>query len=159
MLVSDIMTLDPCCCTPEQTARAAAGQMRQLSLGVLPVVENLESRRLLGVVTDRDLCLGVVAAGRVPAHVTVGECMTDEVITCTAGEPPERALAAMRDGHVRRLPVVDSGGRLVGIISLSDIARYGAVSESEMVAAFAHICEPLGTLGRAPHIAEHTAAH
>ena len=142
MLVSDIMTLDPACCTPDSTAQEAAARMRSWSTGVLPVIENVESCRILGVVTDRDLCLNVVAASRVPAHVQVRECMTTDVVCCAAGEPVERALSAMRAGHVRRLPVVDSAGSVVGIISLTDIIRYAALPEAEVMAAVAQICEP-----------------
>ena len=148
MLVSDIMTLEPDCCTPECSAQEAARRMRQWSMGALPVVEDMDTRKIVGIVTDRDLCMGVVAAGRVPAHVIVGECMTREAVCCGAGEPVSRALDAMRDHHVRRLPVVDSAGRVVGIVSLTDIIRYAALTEAEVVAAVAHICEPLGALGR-----------
>lgn len=148
MLVSDIMTLEPSCCTPGCSAQTAAEQMRQWSMGVLPVVESMETRRIVGVVTDRDLCLAVVAGGRDPARTTVGECMTRETVCCAAGEPVARALEAMRDHHIRRLPVVDSAGGVVGIVSLTDIIRYAALAESEVVAAVTHICEPLGALGR-----------
>ena len=159
MLIADIMTLEPKCCTPECTAQEAAGRMRQWSMGVLPVVEDMEERKIVGIVTDRDLCLGVVAAGKVPAHVTVGECMTPNAICCTTGEPVERALQGMRDHHVRRLPVVDSAGRVVGIISLTDMIRYAALSEADVVAAVAHICEPAGILGRRKAAKELSVSH
>lgn len=148
MLVSDIMTLDPSCCTADCSAQAAARQMRQWATGVLPVVEDMESRTLAGIVTDRDLCLGVVAEGRAAAGVTVGDCMTRDIVCCAAGEPVERALHAMREHQVRRLPVVDSERRVVGIVSLTDIIRYAALSESEVIAAVARICEPRGALRR-----------
>ena len=142
MLVSDIMTLNPACCTPDSTAQEAAARMRSWSTGVLPVIEDVDTCRLAGIVTDRDLCMDVVAASRVPAHVTVKECMTTDVICCAPGEPVERALAAMREHHVRRLPVIDSAGSVVGIISLTDIVRYAALPEAEVMAAVSHICEP-----------------
>ena len=144
MLVSDIMTLDPACCTPECTAQEAARRMRQWAMGVLPVVEDMDSRRVIGIVTDRDLCLVVVADGRVPAHVTVDNCMARAVACCEAGQPVTLALQQMRDFHVRRLPVVDSARCLVGIISLTDIIRYAALPEAEVVAAVAHIGDPIG---------------
>ncbi len=159
MLVSDIMTLEPKCCTAEATAQEAAGQMRQWAMGVLPVVEDAETGKLAGIVTDRDLCMGVVAAGRVPAHVTVRECMTRDAVCCAAGEPVVRALDAMRERHVRRLPVVDSTGHVVGIISLTDIIRYAALPEAEVLAAVAHICEPRGVSGGRPREAEAVASH
>ena len=148
MLVSDIMTLNPKCCAPDCPAQQAAELMRKWSMGVLPVVDGTETQTIRGIVTDRDLCMGVVAAGKDPAHVTVGECMTRAAVCCAAGEPVARALEVMRDHHVRRLPVVDSAGRVVGIVSLTDIIRYAALGETEIIAAVAHISEPLGALGR-----------
>jgi CBS domain-containing protein len=134
--------MDPNCCTPESTAQEAAARMRQWSMGVLPVVQDLDGRKLVGIVTDRDLCMGVVAAGRVPAHVTVGECMTRDTACSTAGEPVARALETMREHRVRRLPVTDTAGRLLGIVSLTDMIRYAALAEADVVAAVAHIAEP-----------------
>lgn len=156
MLVSDIMTLDPGCCTPECTAQAAACRMRGWSLGALLVVA--EGGKLVGIVTDRDLCMGVLPEARAAREVTVAECMTRAVVTCAAGEPVERALDTMREHHVRRLPVVDSAGRALGIISLSDIVRYAALPEPEVVAAVAHICEPRGTAARRKEVAETQAS-
>ena len=144
MLVSDIMTLDPACCTPECTAQEAARRMRRWAMGVLPVVEDEETHRIVGIVTDRDLCLGVVAEGRVPAHVTVSECMARSVVCCDAGQPVETALQKMRDVHVRRLPVVDSARCLVGIISLTDIIRYSTLPQVDIIATVAHIGDPVG---------------
>ena len=152
MLVSDIMTLDPNCCTPQCTAQEAARRMQALSLGALPVVG--DSGKLVGIVTDRDLCMGVLPEAHPPREATVAECMTAAVVTCAAGEPVERALATMREHHVRRLPVVDSGGRMLGIISLSDIIRYAALPEAELVASIAHICEPRGSRTRGKHPAD-----
>src|SRR5512140_889039 len=148
MLVSDIMTLNPECCTPECTAEQAARQMRQGAMGVLPVVEETETRKLVGIVTDRDLCMGVVAEGRIASEVTASDCMTRATVGCATGEPVERALQLMRERQVRRLPVVDSAGRVVGIISLTDIIRYAALPEAEGVAAVARIYEPRGVLRR-----------
>lgn len=150
MLVSDIMTLEPRCCTAESTAQEAASLMRQLWMGVLPVVDDLENRALIGIVTDRDLCLGVVAAGRVPAHATVRECMTRAAVCCAAGQSVVHALDVMREHHIRRLPVVDATGHVVGILSLTDIIRYAALPETEVMAAVAHICEPRGIQDHIP---------
>jgi len=144
MIIADIMTLDPCCCLPSDSAQAAAKRMERRGIGILPVIENLQSRKLLGIVTDRDLCLHVVAQGRDPAGVMVEQCMTREVVGCASGEPVARALHAMRSRHVRRLPVVDSSGGLVGIVSLTDMIRYAAFDEPEIVAATAHILDPAG---------------
>ncbi len=144
MLVSEIMTLDPACCSPECTAQEAARRMRCWGMGVLPVVADEETHRIVGIVTDRDLCLGVVADGRVPAHMTVSDCMARAVVWCEAGQPVEAALQKMRETHVRRLPVVDSARCLVGIISLTDMIRYSALPQADILAAVAQIGDPAG---------------
>lgn len=146
MVVSDIMTLDPNCCTPRSTAQEAARRMQAFSLGALPVIA--DDNRLVGMVTDRDLCMTVVPENRAAKEVTVADCMTSAVACCAAGEPVTSALGIMREHHVRRLPVVDSAGHVLGIISLTDIIRYAALPEPEVVAAVAHICEPRGTAAR-----------
>ncbi len=152
MLVSDIMTLDPDCCAPDCSAQEAARRMQALSLGALPVVT--EDQKLAGIVTDRDLCMAVLPESRAAKEVTVADCMTSAVACCAAGEPVARALETMREHHVRRLPVVDSAGHVLGIISLTDIIRYAALPEPEVVAAVAHICEPRGTAARRKRPAE-----
>jgi len=152
MLVSDIMTLDPACCTPESTTQDAARCMRARGIGMLPIVEDMGSMRIAGVVTDRDLCVGVVGAGRVPAHVLVRECMSEPAVACQAGEPAGRALETMRDHHLHRLPVVDSAGGLIGVISLTDIIRYAALPECDVVAAVARLNEPRGVSAPAPEV-------
>ena len=152
MLVSDIMTLDPNVCAPECTAQDAARRMQALSLGALPVVS--ADGKLVGIVTDRDLCMTVLPEQRDAKEVTVAQCMSSAVACCAAGEPVERALAVMREHHVRRLPVVDSAGRVLGIVSLTDIIRYAALPEPEVVAAVAHICEPRGPAARRKHAAQ-----
>ncbi len=146
MQVADIMTLEPNCCSPECSAQEAARRMQALSLGALPVVA--ADGKLVGIVTDRDLCMTVLPERRVANEVTVAACMSGTVACCAAGEPVERALATMREHHVRRLPVVDSDSRVLGIVSLTDIIRYAALPEPEVVAAVAHICEPRAPAAR-----------
>jgi CBS domain-containing protein len=156
MLVSDIMTLDPNCCAPECTAQEAARRMHALSLGALLVIDG--AGKLVGIVTDRDLCMGVLPEACAAQEVTIAACMTTAVASCAAGEPVERALAIMREHRVRRLPVIDSVGRALGIISLSDIVRYAALPEAEVVAAVARICEPRSSSRRRKESAESTAS-
>ena len=152
MLVSDIMTLDANCCAPGCSAQDAARRMHVLSLGALPVVT--EDQKLVGIVTDRDLCMTVLPESRAAKEVTVADCMTSAVACCAPGEPVARALETMREHHVRRLPVVDTAGRVLGIISLTDIIRYAALPEPEVVAAVAHICEPRAPAARRKHVVE-----
>lgn len=137
------MTRNPVCCSATATPQAAASLMRQWDIGVLPVVEDLFSQRVVGIITDRDLCLGLVADGRDPAGGMVIEFMTSEPVCCTPQDDPHQILQLMRDRQLRRVPVVE-GGEIVGIVSLGDMARYGAISEHELLAAITRICEPTG---------------
>jgi CBS domain-containing protein len=127
MKVSDCMTRDVRVASPTQSLREAAQLMAELDVGVLPVGEN---DRLVGMVTDRDIAVRGVARGCSP-DATVREVMTDDVKYCYADQSIEEVSRNMGDVQVRRMPVVDREKRLVGIISLSDIANgEGAVDEA-----------------------------
>ena len=117
----EIMTRNPACCEPGYTVEQVAVLMRQHNVGSVPVVETLASQDLVGIVTDRDLTIKVLAEGRDPRHATVGEVMTPRPITCNAEDQISRALETMARHQVRRLPVVDRG-KVVGIIAQADIA-------------------------------------
>ena len=119
--IRDLMTRHPICCTPDESVVECARVMEQHDLGMLPVVESRETRRLLGVITDRDLCLEVIAGGLNPNDVTVEECMTDELYTVREGDTVERALEVMDEERLRRLPVIDDHGALVGILTHHDV--------------------------------------
>jgi CBS domain-containing protein len=123
----------------------AAQLMRQWNIGVLPIVDNGFRRRLVGVVTDRDLCLRVVAEGRDPGQVIVRECMSRQAVCCGPDDDAAHALRLMREQRVRRLPVLDEQGVLAGMISLSDLVRCNAVGAEELMSATAHICERAAT--------------
>ena len=83
MLVRELMTRDPACCTPSDSAQRAGSLMRHFDIGVLPIVDDEYYRRLLGIVTDRDLCLTVIAPDRRPSEVTVEECMLRNPTCCS----------------------------------------------------------------------------
>jgi CBS domain-containing protein len=117
----EIMTPDPVCCSPDATVRHAAELMKAEDVGPLPVVE-VESGQLVGIVTDRDLVLNVLAAGRDPGKTKVSEAMTSDPVRCKSDEALEDALEKMSMYQVRRLPVVDDQGRIIGIIAQADIA-------------------------------------
>lgn len=121
MNVQDIMTRDPACATPGMTARDAAQMMKREDTGVLPVVEKEGSRRLLGVVTDRDLALRVVGEGRDGATRVSDIMSSGKLTTATANDTVDRVMQAMGDEQVRRIPIVDERGDLVGIVSQADI--------------------------------------
>jgi CBS domain-containing protein len=119
----DLMTTDPVTCTVRSTATEAAQLMKSHDLGWLPIVDNSETRTLLGVVTDRDLALKVIAEGLDPGRTPIEDVMTLNPVACGSYDDVDAALDAMAQQQVRRIPVVDEG-RLVGVIAQADIARH-----------------------------------
>jgi CBS domain-containing protein len=113
------MSRDPRVANPNQTIREAAKMMADMDIGVLPVGEN---DRLVGMITDRDITVRAVAEGR-GGDARVGDVMTHEVLYCFDDEDVQDVERNMGDVKVRRLPVVNRDKRLVGIISLGDLAR------------------------------------
>ena len=116
----EVMTVDVQTLGEEDTAMTAARRMAQLGIGSLPVCGADE--RLVGVVTDRDIVVDVVARGASPDEVAVGNLVSREAVTIGADDSLEEARRTMAEHQVRRLPVID-GRRLVGIISMADVAR------------------------------------
>lgn len=146
MRVRDIMTPDPASCTPDSTAREAATLMKDNDCGSIPVVERAGSKRLVGTVTDRDLAVRGLAAGRGP-DTPVGELMTQAPVTCGLDDEVEIVREVMVARLVRRVPVVDQDGGLVGIVAQADIAREeGAASDQEVGRIVEAISEPRGDL-------------
>ena len=120
MKVKDIMSREVDVVAPETTLRDAAERMHSLDVGVLPVCAD---DRLVGVITDRDITVRATADGLDPFATQVGEIMSkDDLITCGEDEDVEDAARKMRDRQVRRLPVLNQERRLVGILSLGDVA-------------------------------------
>jgi CBS domain-containing protein len=119
MKVQDVMTSPAHSCTPDATLAAAAQAMQQYDCGALPVLDN--AGRPVGILTDRDVCLAVAQRNRFPAAIRVREIMTHDPFTCAPATDLSYALKVMTACHIRRLPVVDPKGRLVGIVTASDI--------------------------------------
>jgi CBS domain-containing protein len=109
---------------------------------MLPVTQDPFTPRLIGVVTDRDLCLHAVAGGRDPAYIWVSECLTPDPVCCGPGEDVQHALELMKKHRIRRLPVVDARHEVVGVISLTDLVRKAGMDNWEIVTALQAICEP-----------------
>lgn len=146
MRVKQIMTRDPAHCTPDTTAQEAAILMRDNDCGSIPVVESLTSNRLIGTVTDRDLAVRGLANGHGP-DTAVGDLMTPEPITCVPEDEVEDLRQVMVEQQVRRVPVVDADGVLVGIVAQADIAREeGAASDREVGRIVEAISEPRSDL-------------
>lgn len=133
MKVKHVMTKDPSCCVPADKAPKAARIMRDEDAGIVPVIDNEQSQRLVGVVTDRDLCMNVVAEGREPESVAVEACMTSMVVTCSPNDSVDKTTELMKENQIRRVPVVDEDGRLRGIVSMADL-----VGRAELKSAQTH---------------------
>ena len=123
MKIQDIMTRDPSCVTPNATVREAAQVMKRDDVGIVPVVDGNDSKTLVGVITDRDIAIRCVADGR-DTNGRVGDCMSgDKLATCRENDDVDRVMDAMRTEQVRRIPIVDERGSLVGIVAQADIVR------------------------------------
>lgn len=120
--ISTVMTRDAKLVNPNDTLQHAAKLMKACDCGILPVVEG---DRLVGMITDRDIAVRCIAEGKGP-DAKVTDAMTQEVKYCFEDEDISHVCANMSDIQVRRLPVVDRNKRLVGIVSLSDLARQSA---------------------------------
>ena len=124
MKAKELMTTNPACCTPESTAQQVAQLMEENDCGCIPVVEDAESKFLVGVITDRDLALRGVARGRSP-ETPVRDLMTSDVSAVKPEDDVDAVEQLMSDLQVRRIPVVDEDGCCVGIIAQADLAWNG----------------------------------
>jgi CBS domain-containing protein len=126
MKISELMTRNPCTVNPETPVSDAARLMKEEGVGIVPVVERVggaETRgRLVGVVTDRDIAVRHVAEGR-GGDAPVRDVMSGGVKTCRPDETVETVMALMAREQVRRVPIVDERGSLVGVVSQADLAR------------------------------------
>jgi CBS domain-containing protein len=121
MKAQDIMSKDPMCVTPDTPLVDAARIMKAENIGVVPVVDSTDSKRLVGVLTDRDIAIRAVAEGRDGATTSVGHVMTSQVRTSAPDDSVADVMDLMGREQVRRVPVVDERGTLVGIIAQADI--------------------------------------
>ena len=118
MQIADVMTPAPLSCAPESTAAEAARLMWQGDCGVLPVVRG---GTLAGVVTDRDLFIAMATRDLRASELTVGSVARTDIVTCSPRDDVHQAMGKMKTHRVRRLPVVDQNGALVGIVSMNDL--------------------------------------
>jgi len=118
----DIMTKDPAFCQASDSATIAAKLMKKHDIGVLPVVANLHGAKLIGIITDRDLALKVVAQSRNAQSTTVDQIMSHPVVTCSPDDDCGKVLNLMEQHQLKRIPAVDNSGRVVGMISQADVA-------------------------------------
>jgi len=119
---SEVMTKSPVCCLPDDSVAKVAELMTSENIGSIPVIENRQSQRLVGIVTDRDLALKIIAKGLDAKSTNVEVVMTHKVVTCLADDDLQKALDAMAGHQLRRIPVVDNDNKIVGIIAQADVA-------------------------------------
>lgn len=118
----EMMSKDPAFCQKSDTVVVVAKLMQAHNIGALPVVENLHSQQLCGIITDRDLAVRVIAAGLDPHKITIETIMSVPVITCSPDDDCKVALDLMEKYRVKRIPAIDRFRRVVGMISLADVA-------------------------------------
>lgn len=149
MTIADLMKKEVAACGPADSLSEAARLMWENDCGCIPVVDSRGT--LVGVLTDRDICMAANFSGGSLGSLAVSTAMSKSVLTCGPDDPPAAAIETMRTRQVRRLPVVDGDDRLVGILSLNDLAREAArtrtkkkrdVTPTQIADTLADICEP-----------------
>lgn len=146
--IQDLMTSYPQVCTPDDIILDVARRMRDANIGSLPVVESREHLRLLGMITDRDIVCRVVAAGAGCGEARVREAMSTDISSVSCGDTVDRAVLLMSERQVRRLPVLDRDGRVVGIIAQADLAQAAREQgdlEDELAEVVEEVSEPSTT--------------
>lgn len=118
----EIMTENPQCCLANDKVYAVAQRMQNEDIGALPVVGNHKTKKLIGIITDRDLAVRVVGASRDATNTQVGDVMTPDPVACHPTDDLDAALEVMANHRIRRVPVVDEHGQVVGIIAQADVA-------------------------------------
>jgi CBS domain-containing protein len=122
MKIREIMSRDPICCVLSDSAQTVAQILCDRNVGSLPVVANQQSRKLVGMITDRDLCCSIVARGMDPKTTPIEKFITLAPLSCRDGENIETCERQMQEHQVRRIPIVDAEDRVIGIVSQADLA-------------------------------------
>lgn len=152
MKTQDIMTANPACCTPDDTVQNAAQLMQQHDCGCLPVVEDQKSKRVVGVVTDRDLACRCLAEGK-GADTKVEEVMSADPSCCRPEDDVAEVERIMAERQVRRVPVVDRRACCVGMVAQADLARQDrAVSDREVGRVVERVSEPTKSARREANV-------
>ena len=135
---ADIMTKDVTVCSPQTVIRDVADKLDDDGVGSLPVVEN---KRVIGMITDRDIVCRVLAEGRDSRTTVAADAMSEDIVTCTPDESVVEAIHKMGENQIRRIPVCDTNGRLRGIIAMADVALE-AENDREIADALEQISRP-----------------
>jgi CBS domain-containing protein len=145
----EIMTESPECCLASDKVYTVAQRMQSENIGALPVVENHRTKKLIGIVTDRDLAVRVVGASRDATNTQAGDVMTSKLVVCHPADDLDATLEVMARHQIRRIPVVDNEGKVVGIIAQADVATrldnhdktgqiVGQISQPDRVSTVTH---------------------
>lgn len=147
MNVMELCSTDLCTCRRETDLASVAGMMWERDCGIVPVVD--ERRHVVGVITDRDICLAVATRGCRATDLCVGDVISGEAFVCSATEDVRSALRSMASHAVRRLPVVNERHELVGVLSISDViqaardkSKVGALTGSDVLLALQQVTRP-----------------
>lgn len=149
MVIADLMSRNVATCNDDERLEVAARLMWDLDIGCVPIVDS--SRRVVGMLTDRDVCMATYTQGKPPQQIAIREAMAHEVYSCLPDDNLAEVEEIMRRRRVRRLPVIDLDGRLVGLISLNDLARESVRQQSraqkdltsaDVSTTLAAICQP-----------------
>ena len=119
---NDVMTPDPTCCVAGDPVTRAAEIMKKDDVGAVPVVDGKNSKKLVGIITDRDIVIQIIAGGKDVNDIRIEDVMSRSPVTCRPEDPIQNAMDYMAQHQVRRIPVVDGKGGIVGIISQADVA-------------------------------------
>jgi CBS domain-containing protein len=154
MRIDQIMNRPVAMCGADDNLHTAARLMWEHDCGALPVTDR--QGQLIGVITDRDICMATYSQGKAPQDIAVSSAMAKQAFSCHAADSLESAEKLMSRRQIRRLPVIDGDNRPIGMLSLNDIARHAASSKKndhEIVQTMAAICEPHGqSLRAAPQV-------
>jgi len=140
MLVRDVMTHDPVCCTPETPLERVARLMIEYDCGAIPVIRDEDDYRPIGVITDRDIVVRALAEGRNPLNLVANDCMSNSCVTVGPEAALDECCRVMEAYQVRRVMVVDARGEVVGLVAQADLA--GAGSEDEIAQVVKGISQP-----------------
>ena len=149
MNVQSLMTKNPKCCRADDALSSAAHLMWECDIGSVPVVDH--EQRVVGMITDRDICMAAYFQDRPPSQIRVQEAMASKIIACRPDDDIKTAERLMRDNQIRRLPIIDREGHLLGVVSVNDLARKAAsdrhlsspqVGETGVVTTLAAIAAP-----------------
>ena len=122
MKIREIMSRDPVCCLLTDSAQTVARILCDRNVGSMPVVADQQSRKLVGMITDRDLCCTVIAQGMDPKATQIAKLIALAPLTCRDGENVETCERLMQEHQVRRIPIVDAEDHVIGIVSQADLA-------------------------------------